>query len=92
LSSASASPTASRLIGSSAETPLARGLADFARRGRQVKLAADPSSPEDTMKTSKTLCRSAVRVALGVAFILSSPSASPRPSSGRPMMHPASCS
>jgi peptidoglycan/LPS O-acetylase OafA/YrhL len=42
-------------------------------RGAGVRLAAHPSAPEDTVKTSKTLYRSAVRVALGVAFILSLP-------------------
>jgi hypothetical protein len=53
---------------------MVRGLAaDAAWRGRQAKLAAHPSTPEDTMKTSKTLYRSAARVALGVAFILSLP-------------------
>jgi hypothetical protein len=51
-----------------------RGLAaDLAWRGRQAKLAAHHSTPEDTMKTSKILYRSAVRVALGVALILSLP-------------------
>jgi hypothetical protein len=53
---------------------MVRGLAaDAAWRRRQARLAAHPSIPEDTMKTSKTLYRSAVRVALGVAFILSLP-------------------
>ncbi len=53
---------------------MVRGLAaDAVWRGRQAKLAAHPSTPEDTMKTSKTLYRSAARVALGVAFILSLP-------------------
>jgi hypothetical protein len=53
---------------------MVRGLAaDAAWRGRQAKLAAHPSTPEDTMKTSKTLYRSAARVALGVALILSLP-------------------
>jgi hypothetical protein len=51
-----------------------RGLAaDAAWRGRQAKVAAHPSTPENTVKTSKTFYRSAVRVALGVAFILSLP-------------------
>jgi hypothetical protein len=51
-----------------------RGLAaDLAWRGRQAKLAAHHSTPEDTMKTSKILYRSAVHVALGVALILSLP-------------------
>jgi hypothetical protein len=53
---------------------MARGLvADAAWRGRQAKLAVHPSTPEDTMKTNKTLYRSAVRVALGVALVLSLP-------------------
>jgi hypothetical protein len=53
---------------------MVRGLtADAAWRGHQAKRAAHPSTPEDTIKTSKTLYRSAVRVALGVALILSLP-------------------
>ena len=48
-------------------------VADAAWRGRQAKAAARPSTPEDAMKTSKALYRSAARVALGVAFILSLP-------------------
>jgi hypothetical protein len=53
---------------------MVRGLAaDIAWRGRQAKLAAHLSIPEDAMKTSKTLYRSAVRVAVGVALILSLP-------------------
>jgi hypothetical protein len=53
---------------------MVRGLgADAAWRGRHVKTAAHPSTREEVMKTSKTLHRSAVRVALGVAFILSLP-------------------
>jgi uncharacterized membrane protein len=51
-----------------------RGLAaDVAWRGRQAKAAAHRSTVEETMKTSKPLFRSAVRVALGVALILSLP-------------------
>ena len=51
-----------------------RGLAaDAAWRGRHAKAAAHPSTLEKVMKTSKALLRSAVRVALGVAFILSLP-------------------
>jgi hypothetical protein len=51
-----------------------RGLAaDAAWRGRQARAAAHPSTLEEAMKTSKTLYRSAVRVALGVALILSLP-------------------
>ena len=53
---------------------MVRGLgADAAWRGRHVKTAAHPSTREEVMKTSKTLYRSAVRVALGVAFVLSVP-------------------
>jgi hypothetical protein len=53
---------------------MVRGLpADAAWRGRHMKAAAHPSTLEEAMKTSKTLYRSAVRVALGVAFILSLP-------------------
>jgi hypothetical protein len=53
---------------------MVRGLAaDVAWRGRQAKLAAHPSTQEEAMKTSKTLYRSVVRVALGVAFVLSLP-------------------
>ena len=51
-----------------------RGLAaDAAWRGRHAREAAHPSTLEKAMKTSKALSRSAVRVALGVAFILSLP-------------------
>jgi hypothetical protein len=53
---------------------MVRGLAaDATWRGRHMKAAAHPSTLEEAMKTSKTLYRSAVRVALGVAFILSLP-------------------
>lgn len=53
---------------------MVRGLAaDAAWRGRHAKAAAHLSTREEAMKTSKTLYRSAVRVALGVAFILSLP-------------------
>jgi hypothetical protein len=53
---------------------MVRGLAaDAAWRGRHAKAAAHPSTLEEAMKTSKTLYRSAARVALGVAFILSLP-------------------
>jgi hypothetical protein len=52
---------------------LVRGVAaDAAWRGRQAKLAR-PSTLEETMKTSKPLHRSAVRVAVGVAIVLSLP-------------------
>lgn len=53
---------------------MVRGLAaDVSWRGRHAKAAAHPSTPEEAMKTSKALSRSVVRVALGVAFILSLP-------------------
>ena len=53
---------------------MVRGLAaDAAWRGRQAKIAARPSTREETMKVSKAVYRSAVRVALGVAAILSVP-------------------
>jgi hypothetical protein len=53
---------------------MVRGLAaDVAWRGRQARAAALHSTTEETMKTSKTLYRSVVRVALGVAFLLSLP-------------------
>jgi hypothetical protein len=51
-----------------------RGLtADLAWWGRQAKLPAHPSSLEETMKPNNPLVRSAVRVAVGVALILSLP-------------------
>jgi hypothetical protein len=53
---------------------MVRGLAaDVAWRGRHAEAAAHPSTLEEAMKTSKALYRSAVRVALGVAFLLSLP-------------------
>jgi hypothetical protein len=53
---------------------MVRGLAaDIAWRGRQAKVAAHRSNPEETMKTSRTFYRSVVRVALGVALVLSLP-------------------
>ena len=51
-----------------------RGLAaDAAWRGRQAKMAAHSSTREKTMKTNKALYRSALRVAIGVAVVLSLP-------------------
>jgi hypothetical protein len=51
-----------------------RGLAaDAAWRGRQAKATARHSTLEERMKTSKAFHRSAARVALGVALILSLP-------------------
>jgi hypothetical protein len=53
---------------------MVRGLAaDAAWRGRHAKATSQRSTLEEAMKTSKALYRSAVRVALGVAFILSLP-------------------
>jgi hypothetical protein len=53
---------------------MVRGLAaDAVWRGRHAKAAAHPSTLEEAMKTSKTIYRSAVRVALGVALVLSLP-------------------
>jgi hypothetical protein len=53
---------------------MVRGLAaDVAWRGRHAKAAAHPSTTKEAMKTKTTLYRSAVRVALGVAFILALP-------------------
>ena len=66
--------TSDRRIALSILSRMVRGLAaDAAWRGRQAKVAADPSTLEETMKRSKTLYRSAVRVAVGVALILSLP-------------------
>lgn len=51
-----------------------RGVAaDAAWRKSQAKVSAHPSTREETMKTSKTFYRSAVRVAVGVAVVLSLP-------------------
>ena len=53
---------------------MVRGLAaDVAWRGRHARAAARPSTVEEAMKTSKTFSRSAVRVTLGVALVLSLP-------------------
>jgi hypothetical protein len=63
-----------RRIALSIASRMVRGLAaDAAWRGRHAKAAGQPSTLEEAMKTSKALSRSAVRVALGVAFILSLP-------------------
>jgi hypothetical protein len=51
-----------------------RGLAaDLSWRTRHANAAAHPSTLKDAVKTSASLYRSAVRVALGVALILSLP-------------------
>jgi hypothetical protein len=53
---------------------MVRGLAaDAAWRGRQAKAAAQSSTRENTMKMNKALYRSAVRVVIGVALILTVP-------------------
>jgi len=53
---------------------MVRGVAaDAAWRGRQAKVSAHRSTLEETTKTTRTLYRSAVRVGLGVALILSLP-------------------
>ena len=62
-----------RRIALSIASRLVRGLAaDAAWRGRQAKLAR-PSKQEETIKMSKSLQRSVVRVALGVAIVTSLP-------------------
>lgn len=53
---------------------MVRGLAaDVAWRWRHARAAARRSTLEEAMKTSKTFYRSAVRVTLGVALVLSLP-------------------
>ncbi len=53
---------------------MVRGLAaDAAWRGRQATAAARPSTLEKTTRMNKALYRSALRVAIGVAVILSVP-------------------
>ncbi len=53
---------------------MVRGIAaDAAWRGHQAKAAAQSSTRENTMKTNKALYRSAARVAVGVALILTVP-------------------
>jgi hypothetical protein len=69
-----ANGTGDRRIALSIASRMVRGLAaDASWRGRRAKAAARPSTLEETMKVSKTAYRSALRVALGVAFILSLP-------------------
>jgi hypothetical protein len=66
-----ASGTSEQRIARGIASRMVRGLAaDTAWRGRQAKIA---STREGTMKVSKSVYRSAVRVALGVALILSVP-------------------
>jgi hypothetical protein len=69
-----ASGISDRRIALGIASRMVRGLAaDVAWRGRHAKAGAHPSTLEEAMKTSKTLFRSAVRVALGVALVLSLP-------------------
>jgi hypothetical protein len=69
-----ASGVSDRRIARDIRSRMVRGLAaDVAWRGRQTKIPADRSTLEETMKTSKPLVRSAARVALGVALVLSLP-------------------
>ncbi|MGH3070884.1 MAG: hypothetical protein ACRDNB_01280 [Gaiellaceae bacterium] len=68
------SGTSDRRIALGIASRMIRGLAaDAAWRGRHAKAAAHTSTLEESMKTSKTLYRSAVRVAVGVALVLSLP-------------------
>ena len=69
-----ANGTGDRRIALGIASRMVRGLAaDASWRGRRAKAAAHPSTLEETMKISKTVYRSALRVALGVALILSLP-------------------
>jgi peptidoglycan/LPS O-acetylase OafA/YrhL len=69
-----ASGISDRQIAREIASRMVRGLvADVAWRRRQAKVAAHRSSREEMTKTSTTLYRSAVRVGLGVASILSLP-------------------
>jgi hypothetical protein len=66
--------TSDRRIALGIASRMVRGLAaDVAWRGRHARAAARPSTLEEAMKTSKTFYRSAVRVTLGVALVLSLP-------------------
>jgi hypothetical protein len=63
-----------RRIALSIASRMVRGLAaDASWRGRHAKTTAHPSTSEEAMKTSKTIYRSTVRVALVAAFLLSLP-------------------
>ena len=69
-----ANGTGDRRIALGIASRMVRGLAaDASWRGRHATAAAHPSTLEEAMKISKTVYRSALRVALGVAFILSLP-------------------
>jgi hypothetical protein len=60
--------TSDRRIALGIASRMVRGLAADASWRRET--IADPSTPKEVMKTSKTAYRSAVRVALATAFIL----------------------
>jgi hypothetical protein len=63
-----------RRIARSIASRMIRGLAaDAAWRGHQAKVAASLSTREGTMNVSKAVRRSAIRVAVGVALILTVP-------------------
>ncbi len=63
-----------RRIACGVASRMLRGLAaDLAWRGGQARSTAHRSTLEEAMKASKTLYRSALRVALGLAFILALP-------------------
>jgi hypothetical protein len=65
--------TGERRIARGVASRMVRGLAaDAAWRGRQARLA-QPSTRKDTMKPSKPLTRSVVRVAVGVALVMAVP-------------------
>jgi hypothetical protein len=69
-----ASGISDRRIALGIASRMVRGVAaDIAWRRRQPKVAASPSTPEKTTKTNRRLYRSALRVAVGVALILSLP-------------------
>ena len=69
-----ASGISDRQIARGIASRMFRGFtADLGWRARQLNVAARSSTPKETMKTSRTVYRSVVRVALGVALILSLP-------------------
>ena len=69
-----ANGTGERRIALAIASRMIRGLAaDSAWRGRQATAAARRSTLEERMKTTKALHRSATRVAVGVALVLSLP-------------------
>ena len=69
-----ASGISDRQIARGIASRMVRGFtADLGWRARQLNVAARSSTPKEAMKTSRTVYRSVVRVALGVALILSLP-------------------